>query len=452
VRILRSGPATRALVALAGVSLFATACGAGGGGGDNGGDDNGGGTAAEVEGDSTGVTDTAIRIGTHMPLTGVASPGYSEIPVGTQAYFDFVNAQGGVCDRQIEYTVRDDAYLPANTSQVVNQLVLQDEIFAMLGGLGTPTHGAVVDFLNEEQVPDLFVSTGALQFNDPDNYPYTFAWQPDYTVEGKVIGQYIQENLPDASVALFGQGDDFGRDGFAGVKQYIEDQVVTEQTYTPGNTDISAQITGLVQAQPDIVISFSVPIYTALSQLGALRANFSPQWFISNVGSDPTLVGALVNNFSQGAVAGGSSLLDGVFTTSYIPTVEQTDNAWVELFNQAWDEHGGEGQLSNFKVFGMAQAYTLLSALVRICDNLNREALVAVIQEEGADWEGPWLAPLDYSETSHRGISGVQVVQLENGGVPAPLGDIQLTDPGDGELEAYTEEDDTVPENGIPSP
>jgi branched-chain amino acid transport system substrate-binding protein len=386
-----------------------------------------------------------------MPLTGVAAPGYSEIPVGTQAYFDFVNAQGGVCDRQIEYTVRDDAYLPTNTTQVVNQLVLQDEVFAILGGLGTPTHSAVLDFLNEEQVPDLFVSSGALAWNDPDNYPYTFGWQPDYTVEGKIIGQYIQENFPEATVALFGQGDDLGADGFAGVKQYIEDQVVTEQTYTPGNTDISSQITGLVQAQPDIVVSFSVPAYTALSQLGAQRANFEPQWFISSIGSDATLVGALVNNFSQGAVQAGSSLLDGIYTTTYIPTVEIEDDPWIQLFNRAWDEHGDGSPMSNFKAYGMGQAYTLLSALVRICDNLNREALVAVIKEEASDWDGPWQAPLDYSDTSHRGISGVRVVQLENGGVPAERTGILLTDPADGEIEEYEEGEDDVPEDGIPT-
>jgi ABC-type branched-subunit amino acid transport system substrate-binding protein len=112
VRIQKTSPLTRAVVALAGASLFVTACGAGGSsdnGGDNGGD---GAPAAEVEGDSTGVSDTTIKIGTHKPLTGVAAPGYSEIPTGAQAYFDHLNANGGVCGREIEYIVRDDAYNP----------------------------------------------------------------------------------------------------------------------------------------------------------------------------------------------------------------------------------------------------------------------------------------------------------------------------------------------------
>jgi ABC-type branched-subunit amino acid transport system substrate-binding protein len=342
-----------------------------------------------------------------------------------------------------------DAYNPTQTSQVTNQLVLQDEIFAMMGGLGTPTHTAVVEFLNESEVPDLFVASGSVLWKEAETNPYTFGWQPNYTVEGKVLGQYIAENFPDAKVGLFGQGDDFGEDGFEGAKQFLGDQVVAEEFYTPGNTDVAPQITALQAAGADLVVAFSVPAYTALSQLASLRLNFKPQWVYSNVGSDATLVGALLNNFSQGAVADGGSLLEGAFTTAYIPTVEQTDDPWTQQFSTIWDEQGGGGELSNFRVYGMAQAYTLTSALVRICDNLNREALVAVLEEEGSTFEGPWLAPFDYSAESHRGISGLKVVQLE-GGAPVDRGPILVTDDGEGELEESTGGSGEVPPNGIP--
>lgn len=436
---------TRAVVALAGMSLFVTACGAGGSDDDGGGGD----TAAEVEGDTTGITDSSIKIGTHMPLTGPAAPGYSDIPTGTQAYFDHVNANGGVCGREIEYVVRDDGYNPTNTVQVTNQLVLQDEVFAMMGGLGTPTHTAVLDFLNEEAVPDLFVNSGSVLWKESDQNPYTFGWQPNYTVEGKVFGQYIAENFPDAKVGLFGQGDDFGRDGFEGAKQFLGDQVVAEQTYTPGNTDVGPQIAALQAAGADLVISFSVPAYTALSQLTALRLNFQPQWAYSNVGSDPTLIGSLLANFSQGAVSDGGGLLEGSFSTSYIPTVEQTEDPWTQQWESIWDEQG-EGELGNFQMIGMAQGYTLVSTLVRACDNLNRESVVAVLNEEGSDIEGPWLAPFEYNEDSHRGISGLKVVQLESG-IPVDRSPVFVTDDDDSELEEFDGGAGEVPENGIPT-
>jgi branched-chain amino acid transport system substrate-binding protein len=450
VRIQRSRPLARAVVALTGTALFVSACGAGGSSNDDSGGSSGGDSAAEVEGDTTGVTDTTITIGTHQPLTGVAAPGYSEINTGAKAYFDHVNANGGICGRQVEYIVRDDGYNPTNTASVTNQLVLQDEIFAMLGGLGTPTHSAVLDFLNEEQVPDLFVSSGALAWNDPETYPYTFGWQPDYTVEGKIMGEYIKENFPDAKVGLFGQGDDLGRDGFAGVKQFVEDQVVAEVTYTPGNTDVGPQIAELQQKGADLVVGFNVPAYTALSQLVSRRLNYKPQWMISSVGLDANLVGALLANFSQGAVTNGAQLLEGFYTTSYIPTVDQPDDPWIQQFTKIWEEQGDGKPMSNFRVYGMGQAYTFTAAAVRICDNLNREAIIKVIEEEGSEIEGPWLAPFDYSAESHRGISGVRVVQIE-GGKAAERTGVKVTDPEDGPIEDSDGGAGEVPENGIPT-
>ena len=447
MRTFRSRPVARAVVALAGASLFVTACGAGGNNDDGGGSDGG----QQAEGDATGITADTIKIGAHMPLTGPVAPGYSTIPQGSKAYFDYVNANGGVCDRQIEYLVRDDAYNPTNTTQVTNQLVQQDQIFAMMGGLGTPTHSAVLDFLNEEEVPDLFVSSGALAWNQPDKYPYTFGWQPNYTVEGKVLGTYIKENFPDAKVGLYGQGDDLGRDGFAGVKQIIEDQIVAEVTYTPTNTDVGPQISQLQQAGADLIVGFNVPAFTALAQLTANRLNYSPQWMYSSVAiGAPEFIGGLLNRFSKGAV-GGEGALEGSTTLSYLPTTDVPDDPWVQLFDKVWKEHGeNEEPLSNFRIYGMSEAYTLVSALVRSCDDLTRQGVVETIEAQGSEFEGPWLAPLEYSEDSHRGITGTKVITYE-GGKPVDKTEILTTDDGDGAIEEYTEEPDQPTENGIPS-
>ncbi len=432
----------KTVAALASATVLLAACG----GGDS--DSADPGEADVAEGSSVGVTDDSIKLGTHMPLTGVAAPGYSEIPTGQKAYFDYVNAAGGINGRMIDYTVRDDTYNPATTSQVTNQLVLQDEIFGMIGGLGTPTHSAVVDFLNEEEVPDMFVSSGALAWNNPEEYPWTFGWQPNYEVEGKIIGKYISEEFPDAKVGLFLQGDDFGRDGALGAKQFLEDQVVAEVSYTPGNTDVGPQIGELQRAGADFVIGFNVPAYTALSQLVSLRLNYKPQWFYSNVGSDVTLVGSLLNRFSKGAVTDGG-LLNGIYTTKYLPTVEDAENPWTQLFTEVWAEHGDGGPMSNFRLYGMAQAYTIVSALQAAGEDLTREGLLQAVEESGAEFEGPWLAPLDYSEESHRGISGVSVGQIE-GVAYKELVPVQTTDSGDVEIEPYEAEPFTPTEDGLP--
>ncbi len=438
--ISRTGRLAAAAVAAA---LALTACGAGGRPAEGGGGEGEAATASDV-----GITETSVKVGGHFPLTGVAAPGYADIPTGAKAYFDFVNAGGGVNGRQIEYIYKDDAYNPTQTSQVVNELVLQDQIFAMLGGLGTPTHSAVLDYLNSEGVPDLFVSSGSLLWDQPEQNPMTFGWQPDYEVEGKILGQYIAQNFPQAKVGLFLQDDDFGRDGEKGARQYLENQIVAAERYTPGNTDVAPQIAALQAAGADLVIGFAVPSYTALSQLNALRLNYQPQWAYSNVGADLTLVGSLLARFSEGAIT-DAGLLEGVISTAYLPNAAQPDDPWVQLFQRVWDEHGGEGELNNFRIYGMSQAYTFISALQAAGPNPTRQGLVEAVETQGAEFEGPWQAPFRYSADRHAGIGGVSVTQI-TGGAVQPLTPVQVTDNDDAPITEYTEPASVPPANGIP--
>ncbi len=438
-RFRRRGALTAAAVAAA---LALSACGAGGRP-DEGSGGGGSGGAADV-----GITETSVKIGAHFPLTGVAAPGYSEIPTGAQAYFDFVNAAGGVNGRQIEYVFRDDAYNPTQTSQVVNELVLQDQVFALLGGLGTPTHSAVVDYLNSEGVPDLFVSSGSLLWDQPQEHPETFGWQPDYEIEGKIVGQYVAQNFPNAKVGLFLQDDDFGRDGELGARRYLGNQIVAAERYTPGNTDVAPQIAALQAAGADLVIGFNVPSYTALSQLQSLRLNYRPQWVYSNVGSDPALVGSLLARFSEGAVT-DANLLDGVITTEYLPGVDTPDDPWTQMFQRVWDSHGGEGELTNYRVYGMAQAYTFVQALQAAGADPTREGIVQAVERAGAGFEGPWAAPFRFSADRHAGIAGVEVTRI-TGGTTESLTPVLVTDNGDGPITEGTTQPATPPSDGIP--
>jgi len=143
-----------------------------------------------------GVTDTEILFGTHQPLTGPASGGYSKIAPATKAYFQYVNdTVGGVYGRKINYKIVDDTYNPATTNTVVRQLIQEDKVFAILNGLGTPTHTGVLDVIKDAKIPDLFVASGATTWNQPSKYPGTFAVNPDYTNEGKILGSYIKTNM-----------------------------------------------------------------------------------------------------------------------------------------------------------------------------------------------------------------------------------------------------------------
>jgi len=190
-----------------------------------------------------GITATDITIGSTQPLTGPAAPGYSEIAPASNAYFVYLNQHGGVFGRKILYQYLDDGYNPTNTASATRKLILETKVFGMFSALGTPTHLAVVDYINTEKVPDLFVSSGCNCWNNVSKYPNTFGWQPDYTIEGKVLGQYIKQNLSGKKVGYFFQNDEFGLDGVKGLDDQLgSSSIASRQNYVPTNTNVGPQI------------------------------------------------------------------------------------------------------------------------------------------------------------------------------------------------------------------
>src|SRR6201993_618843 len=322
--VKRRRPAAAALAVC--LAAAVAGCGSSNGGG-------GGGSSAP------GVTATRITFGTHQPLTGPAAPGYSEIAPASQAFFDYVNAHGGVFGRKLHLIIKDDAYNPTNTVNVVHQLVLQDNMFGIFEGLGTPTHTKVVGFLNSSKVPDLFVASGCPCWDDGSTQPYTFGWQPNYTIEGKILGQYIKQHFAGQKVAVLYQDDDFGQGGLAGIKDEVpSSSIVSAQPYQPGVTTLAPQITAIKSAKADILVDFTVPIYTAIGQPPPFPLGYKPQLVVSNVGIDPITVGGLLKSISKGK-ASGTALIEGAVTDGYLPSNTDTSNPWIQLFMKVHSQY-----------------------------------------------------------------------------------------------------------------
>jgi ABC-type branched-subunit amino acid transport system substrate-binding protein len=419
----------------AAVALTLTACSSGGGGSKN----------------VPGVTDTTVTIGSTQPLTGPAAPGYGEIAPAAQAFFNYVNANGGVNGRKVTLKYLDDAYNPTQTVTLTKQLVLQDKVFAVVGALGTPTHTKVVDFLNSERVPDLFVASGCSCWDQPKAHPYTFGWQPDYVVEGKILGDYITKNFAGKKVAYFYQDDDFGRDGMKGLDKHIDQSlVVSRQPYQPGNTDVAAQVSAIARAKPDLVVLFTIPAYTALFKLTSLKLGFSPTIAVSNVGSDPITVSGLLEAFAKqaGASVKGGQLIEGIVTDTYLPTLGDTSNSWIALFKKVHDQYAAKLPFDGNVVYGMAYAYTFLQALRAAGKNPTRQGVIDALEKGGIS--GPGLTPYRYSSSSHAGFTGVQVGTIKSGALVVP-GSPMTTDDGDGPIAPYTTAPPAAPPNGIPA-
>ena len=433
-------------VVAAGAAVALAAAGCGGGGGDGGSEAGGGANRASAP----GVTATTVTIGSHQPLTGPAAPGYSKISAAAKAYFDYVNANGGVHGRKIVYKYMDDVYNPTQTVDVVHKLVLQDKVFAIFNGLGTPTHTKVVDYLNAQRVPDLFVASGCACWDQPKAHPYTFGWQTNYIREGKILGQHIKQTMPGKKIAYFYQNDDFGQDGVKGVDKYIPaSQVVSRQSYQPGNTDIGPQAQAIAQAKADVVVLFTIPSYTALFRLAQLKLNSKAQLVVSNVGSDPTTLTGLLENFAKqaGTDLEGNPLIQGIITDSYGTPIGDKSNKWVQLWTKVHNQYIPKLPLDGNISFGFGAAYTFVQALQAAGKNPTRQSLVEAV--ENTKFTGPGLVPFGYSKDSHSGYTGVQIGTIKGNAVVLQ-GEPLVTDAGDGPIQPYTEPQQPPPGNGIP--
>jgi ABC-type branched-subunit amino acid transport system substrate-binding protein len=397
------------------------------------------------------VTPTSITFGTHQPLTGPAAPGYSEIAPASQAFFDYVNAHGGVFGRKIHLLIKDDAYNPTNTVNVVHQLVLQDNVFGIFEGLGTPTHTKVVSFLNASKVPNLFVASGCPCWDNGASQPETFGWQPNYTIEGKVLGQYIKQHFASAKIGVLYQDDDFGKGGLAGIEDEVAPgSIVAKEPYESGTTTLASEVTAIKAAKATVMVDFTVPIYTAIAQLTSFTLGYKPQLVVSNVGIDPTTVGGLLKAVSKGK-ASGTGLIEGAITDGYLPSSSDTSNPWIQLFEKIHAQYDAKAPFDGNVEYGMSAAYTLVQALKAAGKNLTRQGLVNAVDKDGGKWTGPGLVPFRYGGSEHGGYSGVEIGQVRNGKIVLFGGPMTTEPTASSAITPYSGQQAAPPATGVPS-
>jgi ABC-type branched-subunit amino acid transport system substrate-binding protein len=408
-------------------------------------------SGAALTASAPGITPTTITIGSHQPLTGVAAPGYDEIAPASTAYFDYVNSHGGIDGRKIVYKYLNDQYNPTDTVSVVKQLVLQDNVYAIFDGLGTPTHLAVAPFLNSEKVPDVFVASGCECWNAPKTWPETFGWQLDYVREGKILGSYIKQHFAGKKIGYFYQDDEFGQDGVKGLDDEIPAaDVVSKQSYDPTNINVGPQVAALKAAGAQVVVSFSVPAFTALLRLNSLKLGFSPALVVSDVGSDPITLAGLLEAYAKqgGATVSGNALTQGIITDGYAPTLGDAGNSWVALFKKIHDQYIPKLPFDGNVLFGEAVAYTFVAAMLKAGRNPTRADLVNAIQ--GGLPQGPSVAPYAYSATNHSGSTGAFIGVIKNG-VIVQQGPVLVTNTSSsGPVASYTGTAPPAPASGLP--
>lgn len=360
------------------VALLAVACGDDDDDGDEATATPGGGEPTATEpfdvANVPGVTETGIKLGTHQPLSNTPATAFAGIAIVTEAYFNFINAtMGGVHGRQISLLREDDQFTPSITVEVVRRLVEQEEVFAILSGLGTATHLQVVDFLLERGVPDMYMSTGAIEWvRDPAARPNIFGAIPNYVAEGMVLAQYITQTYPGMKLGVIYENDEFGLGGLEGIERGVgsDIEIVGRESYEVADTDLNSQVDRLLAADADIIAIYGLPSHVPLAVRHARLDLDSDVLFV--------ITGVSANELT--IALSTPEALEGTVSTSIFRQAHETDHPGVAGHIQLLNDFLDEAPAGYLSIYGQYIAELMVETLERAGPELTREGLIAAAE------------------------------------------------------------------------
>jgi branched-chain amino acid transport system substrate-binding protein len=364
-------------------------------------------TTGATAADTPGVTATEIKIGNTVPYSGPASS-YSVLGKLESAFFGMVNEQGGVAGRKINYISLDDNYSPPKTVEQIRRLVEEEKVAFTFATLGTPTNSAIVHYMNQKKVPQLFVSTGADKWGDYKQTPWTIGWQPSYRTEAQIYTKYMLQQRPDAKLAILYQNDDFGKDYPNGVKDVLGDKfgkMVVTASYETTDPTIDSQITALQASGADVLLVAAIPKFAAQAIRRVHDLNWKPMFFMSNVAIS---VGSVMN--PAGPENGIGILSAAYLKDSSDPTWK--DDAGMDEWRAFMNKYmPGADQTDG----GYIAAYGLCKTMLQVLQQSNGDFSRANIMKQVTslhDVENPVLLPglkINTSPTNYHPITAMQL-------------------------------------------
>ncbi|AHY55412.1 hypothetical protein BJS_04939 [Bradyrhizobium japonicum SEMIA 5079] len=317
-----------------------------------------------------GASDTEIKVGQTMPFSGPASA-YSSIGKTQAAYFKMINDQGGINGRKINLIQYDDAYSPPKAVEQIRKLVESDEVLLTFQIIGTPVNAAVQKYLNSKKVPQLFAATGASRFTDPKNFPWTMGFNPNYFVEGRIYGQYILKEHPNAKIGVLYQNDDLGKDYLNGIKAGLGDKaakmIVTEASYEVSDPTVDSQILKIKDAGADLFFSATTPKQAAQAIKKIAEMGWHP---IQIVDINATSVGAVLKPAGLDAAKG---LISVNYGKEPLDPTWKDDPGLKKYFDFMAKYYPDGDKDSNFNTYGYSTAQLLVHVLKQCGDDLTRE-------------------------------------------------------------------------------
>src|SRR5437762_2137720 len=318
----------------------------------------------------TGATDTEIKIGNIMPYSGPASA-YGVIGKTEAAYFNKINAEGGINGRKINFVSYDDAYSPPKTVEQARKLVESDEVLLIFNSLGTPPNTAIQKYMNQKKVPQLLVATGAPKWNDSKDFPWTMGWQPNYQSESQIYAKYILKNFPNGKIAILYQNDDYGKDYVKGLKDGLgakgASMIVIEDSYEVSEPTIDTHIVKLKATGADIFFNVTTPKFAAQAIKKNMEIGWKPVHFLNNVSAS---IGSVMK-------PAGFENAQGIISSNYLkdPTDAQwKDDAGMKAWNEFLDKYYPEANRADASVMYAYNVAQGLEYVLKNCgDDLTRE-------------------------------------------------------------------------------
>jgi branched-chain amino acid transport system substrate-binding protein len=349
-----------------------------------------GGSAAPTTQTDVGISATEILLGNTVALSGSASA-YGTISNAGKAYYDYINGKGGVNGRKITYKILDDGYDPAKTVPLTKQLVEQDKVFAISGGLGTQSQTSVREYMNTQKVPQLFVFTGATTWgSDYSKYSYTVAWIPPYQAESRIYANDVVKNHSGAKIGVLYQNDDYGQDYLKGLTDGLgsnTSMVVDKQSYDVTAAAVTSQLATLKAKGVDTLFLFSTPAFTVKALVTVTKLNWEPAIYLNSV-SNPVLYMNLAKN--------NGAALKNITTATYAkdPTDPQWANdAGIKQYKEVIASCSTCKVNDGFNVVGMAQAYAMVAVFKQAGSNLTRANVVNIAGSNFTQSDNPFVLP-----------------------------------------------------------
>ena len=338
-----------------------------------------------------GVGKDTIKLGSYLPLQSGLAAGATQMKEGTEAYFKYINDQGGVNGRKIEWIVENDSYNPQQTVAVVKKLVDRDDVFAIVSTLGTVTNLAVLPFLAQRGVPVINPAGGHINLNKPKD-KNVFGILPLSSEIGESMADYALTKLGAKKIAIFFQNDQFGKDQRDGAVEYLKKKNMApaaEASYVPADVDVSAQVIALRQAQPDAVLLAVIPKHGSLFVKEAQKLGWKPKIVGHNTMADPVVTD----------LAGDA--LEGIYV-NLMTAVDSMNTPQVKQANEILAKYSPKTKPGYYPYLGMAGAVIFVDGAKRAGKDLTRAKLIKAL-EDMKHIETGLVPPLDWSASYHGG-------------------------------------------------